>query len=131
MTIGGIEDTSSAATTVEVALDEFSIQPAESAAPVGSVAFSAANDGEEPHEIVVAAVTPDEITVVDGAPDEEALGDAFIGEIEAFEAGQTCVGAFELAAGDYTLFCAIVETEEDGTVESHYEEGMYTDFRVE
>ena len=43
--------------------------------------------------------------------------------------GETCEGTFELTAGDYVLFCALVE-EEGGTLESHYEEGMVTTFTV-
>ncbi len=36
----------------------------------------------------------------------------------------------ELVAGDYVLFCTIVETEADGTIESHLEEGMVSEFTV-
>ena len=59
--------------------------------------------------------------------EDELEEGAFIGEIEAFPAGETCEGTFELPeAGDYILFCNIVETLEDGSVESHFEEGMVT-----
>jgi len=116
--------------TATATLAEYTItvDPAEAAA--GAVGFTAVNDGEEAHELVIARGTPDDIEVVDGAPDEAALGDALIGEIEAFPAGSSCEGTFELAAADYVLFCAIVETEDDGSVESHYEEGMVTTFTV-
>ena len=53
------------------------------------------------------------------------------GEIEPFPGGETCEGGFELEAGSYILFCNIVETEEDGTVESHFEEGMVTTVAAE
>jgi hypothetical protein len=84
------------------------------------------------HElVVVAAGSADELTVVDGQVDEEALPEgAFVGEVEGFPSGETCDGTFDLAAGDYVLFCNIVETEADGTIESHYEEGMVTEFSV-
>lgn len=44
--------------------------------------------------------------------------------------GETCAGTFEMAAGEYLLLCNIVEAEPDGAVESHYEEGMVTEFEV-
>lgn len=128
--VDGTDGVAEADTVVAATLDEFSIALDPESVVSGAIGFSAANEGEEPHEIVIAVGSPDDITVVDGAPDEAALGDDLIGEIEAFAAGQTCEGTFELAAGDYVLFCALVEEEEDGTVESHYEEGMVTTFTV-
>jgi hypothetical protein len=123
----GVED---AADTTSVTLDEFSVALDPSDLAAGSVGFAAENAGEEPHELVIARTTPDQIEVVDGAPDEAALGDAVIGELEAFAGGGTCDGTFELTAGDYVAFCALVEEEDDGTLESHYEEGMVTTFTV-
>lgn len=128
--IDGTNGVADADTTVDVTLDEFSITLASDTGTAGAVGFVAANAGAEPHEIVIARGVPDDITVVDGAPDEVALGDALVGEIEAFAAGQTCEGTYELEAGDYVLFCALVEEEADGTIESHYEEGMVTTFTV-
>ncbi len=120
-----------AATDVDVTLDEFSIVTDPTEAPAGVVSFVAKDDGDEPHELVVVEATEDELEIVDGKVDEEALPDgAFIGEIEPFPGGTSCTGTFELTEGDYTLFCNIVETEDDGTVESHVEEGMITGFTV-
>jgi hypothetical protein len=117
-----------------VTLDEFTIDVEGSGAAPGTVAFEADNQGEEPHEIVVAAFEEDPAdlpTDDDGAVDEAQLpAGAVIGEIEGFPAGETCAGAFELEAGEYALFCNIVE-EEDGAVEAHYAEGMFTSFTVE
>ncbi|HMQ26312.1 MAG TPA: hypothetical protein PKA98_10025 [Acidimicrobiales bacterium] len=118
-------------TEVDVTLDEFSIVADPDEAPAGVVRFVTKNDGEEPHELVVVRAEEADLEIVGGQMDEEALPNgAFIGEIEPFAGGTSCNGAFELAAGDYTLFCNIVETEEDGTVESHVEEGMITGFTV-
>ena len=118
-------------TEVDVTLDEFSITADPDEAPAGVVRFVAKNDGEEPHELVVVRAVEADLEIVDGQVDEEALpDDAFIGEVEPFAGGTSCNGAFELTAGDYTLFCNIVETEDDGTVESHVEEGMVTGFTV-
>jgi hypothetical protein len=128
--VDGTVGVADADTTVAVTLDEFSITVDPSDAPAGAVGFSADNAGEEPHELVIAKGAPSDIEVVDGAPDEEALGDDLVGEIEAFAAGDTCEGTFELDAGDYVLFCALVETADDGSVESHFEEGMVTTFTV-
>lgn len=128
--IDGTAGVADADTTVAATLDEFSITVDPATAPAGAIGFVTENAGEEPHELVIASGVPADITVVDGAPDEEALGGAVIGEIEAFPGGETCEGTYELAAGDYVLFCALVEEHEDGTVESHYEEGMVTTFTV-
>lgn len=128
--IDGTAGVADAATTVAATLDEFSITVDPASAPAGAIGFVTENAGEEPHELVIASGVPADIEVVDGAPDEEALGDAVIGEIEAFPAGETCEGTYELIAGDYVLFCALVEELEDGTIESHYEEGMVTTFTV-
>lgn len=118
-------------TEVDVTLDEFSIVADPAEAPAGATSFVAKNDGEEPHELVVVKATADDLEIVDGQVDEEALPDgAFIGEVEPFPGGTSCTGTFELTEGDYTLFCNIVETAEDGTVESHVEEGMITGFTV-
>ena len=126
-----VGDPETADTTIAVTLDEWTITPAETTAPAGAVLFATENIGEENHELVIAEGT-DLPTAEDGSVDESQLPDgALIGEIEAYPAGETCDGVFELAAGTYTLFCNIVEEEEDGTVESHVEKGMVTTFTVE
>lgn len=118
-------------TEVAVALDEWSVDSSPEGAPAGTVTFQARNGGEEPHELVIVrGVAPEALPVVEGKVDEDALPDgAFIGEVEAFPAGETCSGTFELSAGSYTLFCNIVE-EHEGQPESHFEEGMVTTFEV-
>jgi hypothetical protein len=118
-------------TKVEVALDEFTVRPATTTAPAGAVTFEVRNEGEEAHELVVVrADRVEDLTVVEGRVDEEALPEGtFIGEIEAFPAGETCPGTFTLTAGTYVLFCNIVE-EHEGQPESHFEEGMHALFTV-
>ena len=120
-----------AGSPVGVTLREFAIAVDPDSSSAGAVGLRAHNAGEESHELVLAKGVPADIRIVDGAPDEAALGDALIGEIEAFGAGDTCEATFEMEAGDYVLFCALTETEEDGTIESHFEEGMVTTFTVE
>ena len=121
-----------AETVVGVDLGEWFVGPEAAGAAAGSVGFVADNVGEEPHELVVVrAETPDDLPVEDGMVQEDQLPEGdFQGEIDAFPAGDTCAGQFELEAGEYVLFCNIVEVEEDGTLESHFELGMRATFEV-
>lgn len=127
-------DTTDADTSVEVDLVEWDVIPEPAEVGAGKIAFlTSTEQAAEPHELVIArADDPQGLpTDDDGAVDESQLPDgALIGEIEAYPAGTTCEAAFDLSAGDYVLFCNIVETEADGTVESHYAEGMTTGFTV-
>jgi hypothetical protein len=126
------EPVGSGGTELAVVLDEFSVVPASATAAPGAVRFVADNQGEEPHELVVVrAASAADLTVEDGQVVEDALAEGdFLGEIEAFPAGETCEGTFELTAGSYVLFCNLVE-EEDGALESHFEEGMQTTLLVQ
>ncbi|HWB70645.1 MAG TPA: hypothetical protein VG452_00380 [Egibacteraceae bacterium] len=126
-------DPQKADTVVEVTLREWAIEPEPVRAPAGRIAFIAHNRGGEAHELLLvrggdpAALPLDEA----GAVDEEALGPGtVVGEIEEFPGGVTCEGAFALEAGDYVLVCNVVETEPDGSTESHYAMGMATTFTV-
>ena len=107
--IGGTD--AEATGEVRVVLDEWSVAPDKDSVAAGAITFDVTNEGDEPHELVI---------VQDG---EELV------ELEAFAAGETCTGTFELAAGDYELVCAIVE-EHDGETEDHAAEGMRTPFTV-
>ena len=128
--IGG-DEAADVTAAVGVTLDEWSIVVDAESASAGPVTFSVRNAGDEPHELVILRATPADLTVADGQVDEAALGeDAFIGEVEAFDSGGTCNGTFELAAGEYVLFCNILEEEEDGEVESHFDHGMMTTLTV-
>ena len=120
---GGTATTATGAVTV--GLKEWTITPQPATFAAGPVKVTARNDGTEKHEVVIARAPINDLKVVDGAVDEDALpAGAFIGEIEAFDAGGTCEGVFELSPGTYSLFCNVVETEADGTRESHFEQGM-------
>jgi hypothetical protein len=127
------EGTSSAAPSgrVAVELKEWSVTASPATVAAGVINLAATNSGAENHELVIVkAKSKDELTVVDGAVDEDALpAGAFIGEIEPFSANGSCVGTFELSAGSYVLFCNIVE-DDNGTKESHFLEGMATSFTV-
>jgi hypothetical protein len=94
--------------------------------PSGTVSITAGNVGGDTHELVIVrADDPDDLPVSDGQVQEDQLPEgAFIGEIERFAPGDTCTGTFELPPGNYVFFCNLLEEEADGTIESHYEEGM-------
>jgi hypothetical protein len=126
-----VGDLSSADTRVNVTLSEYAIEVDPTEASTGNIGFVTVNDGAEPHELVIIkGVAPDDLPTDDrGALDESALPEgALIGKVEPFPAGETCNGTFELAAGDYTLVCNIVEEDEHG--HAHLEEGMVTTFTV-
>lgn len=120
--------------TVEVTLQEFAVVPAESSVAAGEVTFEATNEGpNDPHELVVFAtdLAPEALpTRDDGGVDEEGEGVTLIGEIEEFPVGETESATFTLESGSYVLICNLVE-EEEGALESHYQEGMRVAFTVE
>jgi hypothetical protein len=128
-----VGDAATSDATVAVELKEWAVLPARADVPAGTVTFQARNTGEDAHELVVVrADDPAKLPLAaDGTVDEEKLPEgAFVGEVEAFPAKQTCTGTFELAAGGYALFCNILETEADGKKENHYTNGMRTRFEV-
>ena len=119
---------------VDVSLVEFSVTATPSTAGEGSVLFRAHNDGEEArHEFVVVRtdLTISELpTNLDGSFDEEGAGVVVIDEIETIRRHATRTIRLDLEAGHYVLLCNIVEEEEGGEIESHFAEGMVTDFNV-
>jgi hypothetical protein len=128
-----VGDAATSDATIAVELKEWAVLPARADVPAGTVTFEARNTGEDAHELVVVRATdPASLPLAaDGTVDEEKLPEgAFVGEIEAFPAKQTCPGTFELAAGSYALFCNILETEADGAKENHYANGMRTRFEA-
>lgn len=120
--------------TVGVTLQEFAVVPAEATASAGEVTFEATNEGpNDPHELVVIRTDLDINSLPtrdDGGVDEDGEGIEIIGEIEEFEVGATQSASFDLEAGSYALICNLVE-EEEGGLESHYQEGMRAAFTVE
>jgi hypothetical protein len=127
-----VGDPSTAEDRLEVTLREWAVEPEKQTVTAGSVQMVAFNEGEDAHELVV--VRGDDPAALpladDGTVDEGALpAGAFIGEIEAFPAGTSCNGVFDLKPGRYVLFCNILETEE-GEEENHFEMGMSTTIRV-
>jgi hypothetical protein len=112
-------------------LTEFEITIDATTAPEGLVTFEFENAGAVAHEVaVVRGDDPSALpTGDDGAADDEALGDALVGEIEPFASGATCAGTFDLSPGTYVLLCNVVE-EDGGEHAAHFEEGMFTTLTV-
>ena len=126
-----VGDAAKSGATVAVQLKEWTVRPARADVPAGTVTFEADNTGKEAHELVVVrADDPAALPLAaDGTVDEEKLPEgAFVGEVEAFPAGQRCSGTFELPAGRYALFCNLLVTAADGSKENHYANGMRAAF---
>jgi uncharacterized cupredoxin-like copper-binding protein len=121
------------ATSVDVGLTEFSVTPDPVEVDAGETELTADNIGGETHEMVVvrAASAADLPTDTDGAVDEDKIAKADqIGEIEDVEPGTERSVTFDLDAGDYVIFCNVVDDESDGTKLSHFAEGMHESFTV-
>jgi plastocyanin len=122
----GEELADAADATVEVGLDEYRFTLAAASVRAGTITFDVTNDGDENHELAFLPGGGDVPLDDTGAPDEAALEQAGAFELEAFGPDQDCQATYELAAGDYTLFC-LVEAE-DGT--THLSKGMRSRLQV-
>ncbi|MFA9565571.1 MAG: hypothetical protein ACERLM_12815 [Acidimicrobiales bacterium] len=119
--------------SVNVVLSEWIVEPDPTSAAAGSVEFLASNEGGETHELVIVKGDDADALPIDdtGKIQEDDLEEGtFIGEIEEFEAGTEASATFDLDAGNYLLFCNIVEEEDDGSFESHFLEGMVNTITV-
>lgn len=119
------------APSVSVELTEFSLTPDPPKVQSGEIYFLAKNIGGEAHELVVirSDLPADGLPTEDGKVPEDEVD--LVGEIEPFSGGSEASTVFDLEAGNYVLICNVVEEEEGGELESHYEEGMYTSLTVE
>ena len=127
-----VGDSSKAHTTVNVTLDEYSVNPDPDEVVAGFVHFEAENVGKEAHEmVVVRAASAAALPVGDDmrVSEDDLTEGALVGEIEAFPAGQTCDGTFDLDPGTYVLFCNLLTGTKDKPV-GHFREGMSTTFTV-
>ena len=119
--------------SVDVSLFEWSVEASDASVGAGEVTFNVSNDGGEAHEmVIVKGIAPADLPVDEnGKVIEDDLPEgSFVGEVEEFEAGTTESATFDLEEGTYTLFCNISEEEDDGSVESHFQEGMVTTIEV-
>lgn len=124
----------SGGSTVDVALQEFSINPSVLTVGAGPVTFTVTNSGPQyKHEFVVlktdlaASALPKQ---ADGTVDEEGEGVTSPGEI-----GDLAIGAHEsttidLTPGKYIFICNLVDQDSTGNV-LHFTNGMFRAFTVE
>jgi hypothetical protein len=115
----------------EVTLKEFSVTPDPREHKAGSIEIEAKNDGTITHEFVVvkakdAAALP---LNADGSVDEDKIAKADqFGEIEDIAAGKSKTHKFKLPAGDYVMFCNVVDEKSDAPPVVHFKEGMHETF---
>ena len=127
--------TATEGTMVAVTVQEWSVNPETTSVPAGSVTFEVENIGpEHEHKFTILKTDLDAAslpTLDDGSVDEADSGVEFIDEIdeEDLPVGGSQELPVDLEAGAYVLICNIVK-EEDGETESHYQQGMRTDFDV-
>ncbi len=121
----------SATPVVKVELNEWAIKVNRETVRSGVVAFEVSNRGLEEHEFVVikSELPLASLPLVAGKVNEATAGE-WIGEIEEIAPRTVYRASFTLAPGRYLFICNIVEKEPDGTLESHYHEGMQREFLV-
>ena len=119
---------------VDITLSEFAVVTDPSSASAGEVTFNIENGGAETHEFVVIQTDlgiTELPTEEDGSVSEEGEGMTVVDEVEDLPSGETAELVVDLDAGSYVFICNILEEEDDGSFESHYQEGMRTAFTVE
>ncbi len=119
---------------VNVTLQEFAVVPDTASVPAGTVTFAATNKGpDDVHELVVIKTDLGPLdlpTDADGKVLEDGAGMEVIGEVEDVAIGATAEFSLDLTVGKYLLICNILQTEPDGSLESHYKMGMVATFEV-
>jgi hypothetical protein len=113
----------------KVELIEFQVKPALNFVAKGKNNFVVKNAGTETHEfVIVRGADPAALpTAADGSVDEDQIPKSDqVGELEKIKKGKTKSKTFKLSTASYILFCNTVDTEEDGTVVSHFQRGMST-----
>jgi len=115
-------------------LTEWNIVADSQQLPSGSQTITALNTGNHTHELVIvrAADAASLPTKSDGSVDENALKNKKVGEIADVAAGSSKHATFDLAPGDYVVFCNITDSMGmgGGMEHNHFELGMHTTFSV-
>jgi uncharacterized cupredoxin-like copper-binding protein len=122
------------AETIDVALQEWSINPSVLTIGAGAVSFTVKNTGPQfKHEFVVLktdlapAALPKK---ADGTVDEEGPGVTSPGEIADIPIGQQQSTTIDLTPGKYLFICNLVDQDTNGT-ELHFTNGMFRAFTVQ
>jgi uncharacterized cupredoxin-like copper-binding protein len=115
-----------------VTLSDYTMTPAPNSVTAGDVKITAVNNGKLQHEIVV--VRADAASALpkksDGSVDEEKIAEsAKQGEIEDVAAGTTKSATIALTAGNYVIFCNVVDGKAPNTI-SHFQKGMSSTLTV-
>ncbi len=116
------ETPAGAATTVDVGLEEFAVNPAQDAAGAGTLTFSVVNDGTIVHNfrVIKTDLAPDALPTANAQADESQLD--VVASIPEFNAGEMEEVSVDLDPGSYVLICNIA---------GHYDLGMRAAFTVE
>lgn len=121
---GGGRSRTGASTSLDVTLDEFSVEPLIDSVTAGEVTFNVSNVGTTRHRFLVirSDLSPGGLPLEQGgsAVDEERVG--VIGKIDGLDAGTSEELTLELEAGDFVLIC---------NVPDHYMSGMFALFEVQ
>jgi hypothetical protein len=127
------DTTPASGTVINVLLNEFSVVPDASTAPAGEITFLATNEGpDDEHEFVIirSDLEPGALpTSEDGSVPESEVD--LVDDIEGMGVCETGEVTVDLEAGAYVFICNLVQEEDDGTIESHYQKGMHRGFTVE
>ena len=110
------------ATTVDVGLVEFAVNPAQDTVDAGTLTFNVSNDGTEVHtfRVIKTDLAPDALPTAASRVDEGQVD--VVASIPEFNAGETEDVNVDLDAGSYVLIC---------NVPGHYDLGMRAAFTVE
>ena len=128
------DSTAPSPVTVNATVREFNITLDRASAPRGTVIFHVNNAGQDTHEFLVIRTdrAPNALpTEADGSYQENGAGTQLLDEIEEIPPGATRDLTLDLTEGNHVIICNMVMTEDDGTVEVHYQLGMHTAFRVD
>jgi uncharacterized cupredoxin-like copper-binding protein len=114
--------TPAAATTVDVALTEFAVNPAQDTVDAGTLTFSVANDGALPHNfrVIKTDLASDALPTANNLVDEGQVD--VVASIADYAGGETEEVSVDLEPGSYVLICNVV---------GHYDLGMRAGFTVE
>ena len=101
------------ASSTDVELFEFDIEPGVSTLEAGSVDLTVTNTGEYSHTLVITDA-----------------GGRVVSAGDVVGSGETTELSVDLAPGEYSFTCRIVGQDDEGNVIDHFEEGMHTAITV-
>jgi uncharacterized cupredoxin-like copper-binding protein len=106
---------------IATTLSDFTIKPAETEAPAGSVTFDLTNDGPSDHTffMVKTDLAEDALPVADHLVQVDQLD--VVAEIDEFPEGTERSLSIDLEPGGYVMFCNLT---------GHYESDMHAAFAV-